>query len=50
MGIKGVDLAKGVSTKNVYEWNESVWSLEKGFEIQKKNELIIYQKFNKYKS
>tara|TARA_S200000501_G_C20803590_1_gene735141 strand:- start:309 stop:1472 length:1164 start_codon:yes stop_codon:yes gene_type:complete len=41
MGIKGVDLAKGVSTKNVYEWNESVWSLEKGFEIQKKNKFNI---------
>ncbi len=31
-GLKGMDLAKVVSTKETYQWNESVWQLGKGHE------------------
>ncbi|NOX42310.1 MAG: glutamine-hydrolyzing carbamoyl-phosphate synthase small subunit [Gammaproteobacteria bacterium] len=27
-GLKGVDLAKEVTTSSVYEWNEGIWALE----------------------
>jgi carbamoyl-phosphate synthase small subunit len=29
-GLVGMDLAKEVSTKNSYEWNEATWDLEEG--------------------
>lgn len=29
-GLKGMDLAKVVSTKETYQWNESSWSLKEG--------------------
>lgn len=30
-GLEGLDLAKEVSTKNTYEWNEECWSWANGF-------------------
>ncbi|MDN4501070.1 glutamine-hydrolyzing carbamoyl-phosphate synthase small subunit [Alteromonadaceae bacterium BrNp21-10] len=30
-GLKGMDLAKVVSTKEAYEWNDSVWELGSGY-------------------
>ncbi|MDR2164048.1 MAG: glutamine-hydrolyzing carbamoyl-phosphate synthase small subunit [Zoogloeaceae bacterium] len=30
-GLAGMDLARVVSTREVYEWEEGVWSLEEGF-------------------
>ena len=32
-GLKGMDLAKEVTTDEAYQWNESSWSLEKGHQI-----------------
>ncbi|HBQ45009.1 MAG TPA: carbamoyl-phosphate synthase small subunit [Thiomicrospira sp.] len=33
-GLKGLDLAKEVTTAKTYNWNEGSWSLEKGFSDQ----------------
>jgi len=33
-GIKGMDLAKVVSTDQAYQWNQSVWSLDKGYAVK----------------
>lgn len=30
-GLKGMDLAKVVSTKETYQWQDSTWSLEEGY-------------------
>ncbi len=30
-GLKGLDLAKEVTTKNAYQWQQSVWSLTEGY-------------------
>lgn len=32
-GLKGMDLAKQVSTKDSYQWQEGLWDLENGHEI-----------------
>ncbi|MCK5284872.1 MAG: glutamine-hydrolyzing carbamoyl-phosphate synthase small subunit [Alphaproteobacteria bacterium] len=34
-GLDGLDLAEDVSCKESYEWNETCWSIENGFGIQK---------------
>ena len=31
-GLAGMDLAKTVTTRKLYEWNESSWSLENGYQ------------------
>jgi carbamoyl-phosphate synthase small subunit len=36
-GLKGMDLAKVVSTAETYEWNDSVWSLENGYQTNLQN-------------
>lgn len=36
-GLKGMDLAKVVSTKEKYDWNESVWKLGEGHQKGKEN-------------
>lgn len=36
-GLKGMDLAKVVSTKEIYDWNESVWKLGEGYQKGKEN-------------
>ena len=33
-GLKGMDLAKEVTTENAYQWEQSVWSLESGYETK----------------
>lgn len=33
-GLKGMDLAKVVTTKSVYDWSESTWSLEPGVDTR----------------
>ena len=32
-GLKGMDLAKEVTTDKAYFWNEDCWSLEKGYQV-----------------
>ncbi|MGH1536773.1 MAG: glutamine-hydrolyzing carbamoyl-phosphate synthase small subunit [Gammaproteobacteria bacterium] len=34
-GLKGMDLAKEVTTNKPYSWNEGCWSLEKGYKSNK---------------
>ncbi|WP_416305237.1 glutamine-hydrolyzing carbamoyl-phosphate synthase small subunit [Neptunicella sp. SCSIO 80796] len=36
-GLKGMDLAKVVSTKQAYQWNDSVWCLGKGYAADQQN-------------
>ncbi|WP_438862607.1 glutamine-hydrolyzing carbamoyl-phosphate synthase small subunit [Neptunicella sp.] len=36
-GLKGMDLAKVVSTKHAYQWNDSVWSLGQGYAADQQN-------------
>ncbi|MBC3764514.1 glutamine-hydrolyzing carbamoyl-phosphate synthase small subunit [Neptunicella marina] len=36
-GLKGMDLAKVVSTDKQYNWNDSVWSLESGYAEDQQN-------------
>jgi carbamoyl-phosphate synthase small subunit len=31
-GLKGLDLAKEVTTKEIYEWTENTWSLKNGYQ------------------
>ena len=31
-GLKGMDLAQEVTTENAYQWEQSVWSLESGYQ------------------
>lgn len=35
-GLKGLDLAKEISTKNIYTWTEGTWQLGKGFSDRSK--------------
>ncbi len=35
-GLKGMDLAKEVTTKKPYSWNEGCWSLTKGYQTNQK--------------
>ena len=35
-GLKGLDLAKEVTTEHVYKWQQSVWSLNEGYQDQNK--------------
>ena len=43
-GLKGLDLAKVVSTQAAYKWDQSVWSLQSGFSSQseKKHKVVVY--------
>ena len=44
-GLKGMDLAKEVSVKQAYEWNEGVWQWESGHQpatLEKPLEINIY--------
>ncbi|WJG08027.1 glutamine-hydrolyzing carbamoyl-phosphate synthase small subunit [Aliiglaciecola sp. LCG003] len=36
-GLKGMDLAKAVTTDKSYEWRDGVWSLEDGYEKDKQD-------------
>ncbi|GAC12928.1 glutamine-hydrolyzing carbamoyl-phosphate synthase small subunit [Aliiglaciecola lipolytica] len=36
-GLKGMDLAKVVTTEKAYPWQDGVWSLESGYEKDKQN-------------
>jgi carbamoyl-phosphate synthase small subunit len=39
-GLKGMDLAKEVSTQTAYEWSEGVWSLGKGYSKQSSKDAL----------
>lgn len=44
-GLKGMDLAKEVTTDKAYFWNEGCWSLEKGYQddsCQQKYSVVAY--------
>ena len=43
-GLKGMDLAKEVTTQQAYQWEQSVWSLQDGYQNQqhKKFKVIAY--------
>lgn len=43
-GLKGMDLAKQVSTENSYQWQQSVWSLKEGYQDveQTKFKVVAY--------
>ncbi len=43
-GLKGMDLAKEVTTENIYQWNEGIWKLEEGFKEggNLKNHVVAY--------
>ena len=40
-GLKGMDLAKEVTTEEPYKWEQSVWSLKEGFEKQTKRDFKV---------
>ncbi|MFT5573237.1 MAG: carbamoyl-phosphate synthase small subunit [Cryomorphaceae bacterium] len=40
-GLKGLDLAKQVSTKEAYRWDQSVWSLEHGYQSQSETKFKV---------
>lgn len=40
-GLKGMDLAKVVSSDEAYSWKQSVWSLNSGYEEQTKREFKV---------
>ncbi|MCK5898742.1 MAG: glutamine-hydrolyzing carbamoyl-phosphate synthase small subunit [Methylococcales bacterium] len=40
-GLKGIDLAKEVTTSKIYEWTEDTWNLDKGYTQPKNLELHI---------
>ncbi len=40
-GLKGMDLAKEVTTEDSYKWEQSVWSLETGFQAQTKRDFKV---------
>ena len=40
-GLKGMDLAKEVTTEDSYKWEQSVWSLETGFQAQTKRNFKV---------
>lgn len=41
LGLKGMDLAKDVSTKDAYQWEQSVWSLESGYANKSKGKYKV---------
>ena len=40
-GLKGMDLAKEVTTDEAYEWSQSVWSLTQGYQQQAKSDYKV---------
>ena len=40
-GLKGMDLAKEVTTEDSYKWEQSVWSLDTGFQSQTKRDFKV---------
>ena len=40
-GLKGMDLAKEVTTEEPYKWEQSVWSLKDGFQKQSKSDFKV---------
>jgi carbamoyl-phosphate synthase small subunit len=40
-GIKGMDLAKEVTTEQAYSWDQKVWSLEHGYSTQTKTRFKV---------
>jgi len=40
-GLKGMDLAKEVTTSESYQWSQGVWSLEDGYEDNKSGEFHV---------
>jgi carbamoyl-phosphate synthase small subunit len=40
-GLKGMDLAKEVTTDKSYSWNEGCWTLEDGYQVNNKNKNIF---------
>lgn len=40
-GLKGMDLAKEVTTEKAYQWQQSVWSLKEGYLEQKKTDYKV---------
>ena len=40
-GLKGMDLAKEVTTEEPYKWEQSVWSLKDGFQKQTKSDFNV---------
>lgn len=44
-GLKGMDLAREVTTKKAYQWNEGAWTLENGFESNRNKQrfsILVY--------
>ena len=40
-GLKGMDLAKKVTTQEPYKWEQSVWSLKEGYQDQSKKDFKV---------
>ncbi len=40
-GLKGMDLAKEVTTENAYEWEQAVWSLKSGYSDKPNGEFKV---------
>jgi carbamoyl-phosphate synthase small subunit len=40
-GLKGMDLAKEVTTEQAYEWDQTEWSLKEGYSTQEKTDFKV---------
>jgi len=40
-GLKGMDLAKEVTTDEPYQWSQAIWSLTEGYQAQKKQDFKV---------
>ena len=40
-GLKGMDLAKKVTTQEPYKWEQSIWSLKEGYQDQSKKDFKV---------
>jgi len=41
-GLKGMDLAKEVTTGSMYQWRETTWSLRDGYQVRADDELPLH--------